>query len=329
MANDTLVLIIDDEPDFAFFLRAVVRPLVGRVLVVHSGPAGLEAIRTQRPDLVLCDVGLPELDGFELRRRTLADPTLAAIPFLFISATHDLEVQLAGLRLGAVDYLTKPVEAATLAARVVHLLEQRAAAGVRPAGADGPAPSAPLAGSLALVPPAHLLQLLEGSHACGRLVIEGQTPGEIHLQSGLIAEARAGAARGEDAVLALLELRAGDFRFTAEPIRQPPPQGMLRVGALIAHGDWAREELAALGDWAPKPDDLVLVNRPPGAASCFPGDAWWERFVAMPSGTAVPLVEIARRTATPVALARVIVGKAIAAGALEVVATLTGEVVTD
>jgi signal transduction histidine kinase/DNA-binding response OmpR family regulator len=116
------VLLADDNAD----MREYIQRLLGarcEVRAVADGAAALEEIRAQRPDLVLADVMMPEVDGFELLRRIRADADLRDIPVILVSARAGEENRVEGLQVGADDYLVKPFSARELIARVSANLE--------------------------------------------------------------------------------------------------------------------------------------------------------------------------------------------------------------
>ncbi|MGJ4947903.1 ATP-binding protein [Bradyrhizobium sp. HKCCYLS20291] len=111
------VVLADDNPD----MRDYVRRLLGQdyeVEAVADGSAALDAVRRRRPDLVLTDVMMPELDGFGLLRTLRSDPQLRDIPVVMLSARAGEEAKVEGLDAGANDYLSKPFSARELLARV-------------------------------------------------------------------------------------------------------------------------------------------------------------------------------------------------------------------
>ena len=116
------ILLADDNAD----MRDYVRRLLGIHYVVETvsdGVQALEAARAHRPDLILTDVMMPNLDGFGLLAAARADPQLKTIPILVLSARAGEESRVDGLRRGADDYLIKPFSARELLARVRSLLE--------------------------------------------------------------------------------------------------------------------------------------------------------------------------------------------------------------
>jgi sigma-B regulation protein RsbU (phosphoserine phosphatase) len=109
-------------------LQVLVRTLDGtghRILAARSGEAALDIARRARPDLVLLDVMMPGMDGFEVCRAMKADPRLEDIAVIFLSALGEVSDKVSGLQLGAVDYITKPIQAEEVLARVANHLTRR------------------------------------------------------------------------------------------------------------------------------------------------------------------------------------------------------------
>jgi signal transduction histidine kinase len=111
------ILLADDNADVRDYLRRLLSRSY-QVQVVADGEAALQAIQTEPPDLVLTDVMMPKLDGFDLLERVRADDRTRSIPFIMLSARAGEEARIDGLRAGADDYLTKPFSARELLARV-------------------------------------------------------------------------------------------------------------------------------------------------------------------------------------------------------------------
>ncbi|AQW32653.1 response regulator transcription factor [Ralstonia syzygii subsp. celebesensis] len=132
------ILCIEDDAETAELISEALLEHGFAVTVAHDGEAGLAALLREAPDLVLCDVGMPGMTGFELLERigTLA-PRFAEIPFVFLTAMAQRDSELKGRRLGADDYVTKPVDFEIL----VSIIETRLARNARP---RSPAPAVPL-----------------------------------------------------------------------------------------------------------------------------------------------------------------------------------------
>lgn len=120
------ILIIEDEPEMRRNIAALLRFRDYEPLAAENGNRGLELARRERPDLILCDVTMPELDGYEVLRRLRADAALALIPFIFLTAKGEKDDLRSGMNLGADDYLTKPVGNVDLV-RAIETRLQRAA----------------------------------------------------------------------------------------------------------------------------------------------------------------------------------------------------------
>ena len=121
-----LILIVDDTPTNVQVLAEILRADY-RIKVAGSGKAAFEVIAGHgTPDLILLDVMMPELDGYEVCRRLKADSRTRDIPVIFVTARDAEDDEAAGLAAGAIDYLTKPVSAPIVKARVRnHLLLKR------------------------------------------------------------------------------------------------------------------------------------------------------------------------------------------------------------
>lgn len=102
------VLVVDDEPGNLSLMRSILKDHVD-LCFARSGADALTAVVTHKPDLILLDVMMPDMDGHEVCRRLKADPATATTPVIFVSAMIDEGDEEAGFRLGAVDYLHKPV----------------------------------------------------------------------------------------------------------------------------------------------------------------------------------------------------------------------------
>jgi two-component system, NtrC family, sensor kinase len=117
-----LILVVDDNPANTKVLFDTLREAGHRVLVAKSGEVALERLQSATPDLILLDVMMPGIDGFETCRRLKADAVTQAIPVIFMTALADTEDKTQGFSLGAVDYITKPFQQEEVLARVhLHL----------------------------------------------------------------------------------------------------------------------------------------------------------------------------------------------------------------
>ncbi len=122
------VLVVDDVAENLSLMVGLLKPLY-RVKVANSGARALELAQADPPpDLVLLDVMMPGMDGYEVCRRLKGDAATADIPVIFLTAKSEVEDETLGLSLGAVDYITKPISPPIVEARVKTQLQLKAAA---------------------------------------------------------------------------------------------------------------------------------------------------------------------------------------------------------
>jgi sigma-B regulation protein RsbU (phosphoserine phosphatase) len=116
------ILVVDDTPTNLDVLQCVLQLEGFRTLAASDGPSARDLSRAQQPDLILLDVLMPGETGFETCARLKSDPATADIPIIFLSALDDVKSKVAGLKIGSVDYIAKPVHGEEVLARVrVHL----------------------------------------------------------------------------------------------------------------------------------------------------------------------------------------------------------------
>src|SRR5262245_58844401 len=131
MARVKTVLVVDDEARIVQLARDYLENAGFAVLTAGDGGSALQAFRTRKPDLVVLDLGLPELDGLDVTRAIRAE---SATPIVMLTARDDELDKLLGLELGADDYMTKPFSPRELVARVRAVLRRTegAATGTEP-----------------------------------------------------------------------------------------------------------------------------------------------------------------------------------------------------
>jgi signal transduction histidine kinase/DNA-binding response OmpR family regulator len=120
------VLIVDDERHNRELLEVMLKPEGYLLLSAPSGEEALALIARQAPDLILLDVMMPGMDGYQVAARIKADPATKSIPVVMLTALDDRNARMLGLNAGAEDFLTKPVDRAELSVRVRNLLRIKA-----------------------------------------------------------------------------------------------------------------------------------------------------------------------------------------------------------
>ncbi|MBT3189762.1 MAG: response regulator [Anaerolineae bacterium] len=125
MANKkSKILIVEDDLDVAEMLNAYFGVQGYEVFTVNWGEDGVRACLAERPDLVILDIRLPDIDGYEVARRLRKDRRTKGVPIIFLTEKRDRADRLQGLELGADDYITKPFDIQELRLRVRNSLER-------------------------------------------------------------------------------------------------------------------------------------------------------------------------------------------------------------
>ena len=126
MSYSNLVLVVDDSPDTLGMLNTALETANMTTLVALEGKQAINISQKMMPDVILLDAIMPRMDGFETCRRLKADANLKHIPVIFMTGLSDTESIVKGFEVGGVDYLTKPINALELIARInVHLMNAR------------------------------------------------------------------------------------------------------------------------------------------------------------------------------------------------------------
>lgn len=120
-----LVLIVDDDPAVRNSLARLLRFRGCDVATEENGQGALESARLLCPDVILLDVGLPDLDGFEVCRRLRANPETRLVPIVLVTGLSDVQNRVTGFEAGADEFVTKPVEGIELVARVRSMLRSK------------------------------------------------------------------------------------------------------------------------------------------------------------------------------------------------------------
>lgn len=118
------ILVVDDDKILRAVLQHTLEQEGYQVTIVNSGNDAIKSFDRDTPDIVISDVSMPEMDGFEFCRLLRSRPSGQLVPFVFLSARDDLEDRIQGHSIGADDYLTKPFEIKELLAKIEALIEK-------------------------------------------------------------------------------------------------------------------------------------------------------------------------------------------------------------
>jgi DNA-binding response OmpR family regulator len=230
MATPT-VLVVDDSRAILATMKEALGAAGFRVLTADDGDRAISLIMGEKPDLIISDIQMPNLDGFFLCQLLKARPETRNIPFMFLTALDGVPKRLKGLEMGADDYIPKPFDRDEVVLRVRNLLSRTGGA------AAPPATKGPVAGSVTDTPLADLLQmmsldektarisLIRGGGSAGAPSDErearrfGET-GEIVVSGDRVLAATAGRQIGLKAVFRLFTWTHA--RFSLEELAAPP-----------------------------------------------------------------------------------------------------------
>jgi DNA-binding response OmpR family regulator len=230
------VLIIEQDEWESALLAKFLREAGHEVEVAIEARAGFDRVRATEPDCILCNVNLPDIDGFWVARRVRAEPSRVRLtPFLFLTDAEDVQGRLQGLNVGADLFLIKPFRAEEVVAQVGALIDMANRLKASPSEVpDGPPSSTrPTAfqGDLAQMSVTTVLTLLELERQTGRLKIksaQGQTA-TLELSDGAFAASMLDE-QPHDAVALLREVlnwKRGSFQFRSTKIERASEQHSL------------------------------------------------------------------------------------------------------
>ena len=117
------VMVVDDDTDIVDLTRTILEGGGYRVVAASSGPEALQKLEQGHPDLILLDINMPGMDGFQVLRVLKVDATTSAIPVALFSIKMEVRDRLHGLQEGAFDYITKPFSCDELLGRVERIFE--------------------------------------------------------------------------------------------------------------------------------------------------------------------------------------------------------------
>ena len=250
------VLLAEDEPLMAQMMADMLAELPIEVVMARNGREALTLIEQGRPDLVLLDCMMPELDGFEVAAALKGNPLTQEIPVIFLTARGRVEDKIRGLELGAEDYLIKPVRREEMLARVRNVLRRFESRRAAP-----PAQSAMMRGRLEVMGLPNIVQVLEAERRTGTMrLTTGERRGEIVIFEGRVAYATEGPRQGEPAIYRMLGWTKGEFELELTSGKGPAEaQITLPNQSLLTEGIRRQDEIPALRQAVGSPDSAIKL----------------------------------------------------------------------
>jgi CheY-like chemotaxis protein len=203
------VLVVDDDPHLLNLLDLRLAEQGFNVMLAPSAQEALKRVSEEQPDIVIADIMMPGMDGYQLCERIRANEKLQNTPFIFLSALADTQDKVRGLRLGADDYLTKPFEFHELLARIEILLDRYS----RYQETFEQAAEIATAGNIEDLGVIDLLQMLSFGQKTGEVHLESDgEEGFLYLMSGRLIAATYRDKKGRAALPTLLSWSRGRFK---------------------------------------------------------------------------------------------------------------------
>jgi CheY-like chemotaxis protein len=234
------LLLVDGDPRSLRVLEVSLRKAGFNVTTAVNGRDALDKTGLAPPDLIISETQLDELDGFGFCRKLKQNPAWGDIPFVFLTASTEIEHKIRGLELGVDDYLTKPIYIKEIVTRVRILLQKRQRAKIEEKRAD----KTRFAGRLSDMAVVDLIQTIEVSRKSGLIQFEGDAGKQaaIFFREGKVIDAEAGPLTAEDAVYRLLTWNDGNFEVVFRTVRRRDVIEMSTQGLLM-------EGMRRLDEW--------------------------------------------------------------------------------
>jgi CheY-like chemotaxis protein len=216
------ILLVEDDLAIRQLLSVILQNENYITVKASNGNEGLHALEANKNhiDLILSDILMPDMDGFEFIKAVKGNPDFKTIPFIFLSAKTDAQSRIMGLRLGADDYIPKPFNRDEVSLKIKLLLEKSTS--LKKSTITG------LAGNLKNMSMKELLQVINITKRTGVIVIVSPAvSGALYFRGGILINAAIGDKWGEESAIKLVCLPEGDFRFEPNPLENIP--------ALVTH----------------------------------------------------------------------------------------------
>ncbi len=305
------ILVIDDAADIRLFVKAVLEGAGHQVLTAEDPMKAISLMSIADVDALVLDLKMPRFSGFELLEILRRDAHTRLLPVLVVSSLDAAEERDRGLRLGALDFLPKPIDPEQLVIRVERMVNHF------DPSAGG------LAGELEHVGLVPVVQSLQQKGKSGVLRLSESRAGWIELREGALIDARIGLLEGTEAILSMLALDDGRFRFEPHAEKDVPAEGgtILPFSQLAIRAALLEKELGHARGHLPAEDAGLFVAGHPSTVADAPRDLplaeVYERIAVLPG---VSLAELLSHDfLSPVTL-RLAVALLLRAGVIETVA---------
>lgn len=255
MDNPT-ILVADGDPKNLQILRENLETAGFEVIVAADGMQAWQKISSSVPDLILSEVNLPKLDGFQLLEKLKADPVTSSIPLMFLTNRRELQDRVRSLRGGVKDYMIKPLHIKEVLARIRMILRR-----MERIKEDETETAKKLVGRLEEFSPVDLIESFGVERKTGVLTLhnENNRNGEIYFRDGAVVNASLGNLKAEKAVYQMLPWKHGHFTMLFKEINVPDEISVSNLGLLL-QGFKRMEERERLFKLLPSPETTFVIT---------------------------------------------------------------------
>ncbi|MCG3121098.1 MAG: Regulator of RpoS [bacterium] len=255
MDNPT-ILVADGDPKNLQILRESLEASGFEVIVASDGLQAWQKISSDVPDLILSEVNLPKLDGFQLLEKLKADPVTSSIPLMFLTNRRELQDRVRSLRGGVKDYMIKPLHVKEVIARVRMILRRMER--IREEEIES---TRKLAGRLEEFSVIDLIENFGMERKTGILTLynANNKSGEIYFRDGAVINSSLGNLKAEKAVYQMLPWKRGHFTMTFKEINVPDEIAVSNLGLLL-QGFKRMEERERLFKMLPSPETTFMTT---------------------------------------------------------------------
>ncbi len=249
------IIVVDNDQNSLKILETSLNKAGFVVTTSTDGMDALEKVKTFFPDLIISDVILPKMDGYEFCKRVKEDHNIASIPFIFLTRQKSVDDKIRGLELGVDDYLTKPIYIKEVITRVKILLEKKEKERL-----ELPSTGVKFTGNLADMGAVDLIQTLELGNKSGEVhFVNGKNRGCIYFRKGKIIDAEQGNLRGGDVIYRLLNWTEGTFKIDFKEVGREDKIGTSNQ-SLIMEGMRRIDELGKIQEELPPLDSILVID---------------------------------------------------------------------
>ncbi len=217
------ILIVEDEPGMIELLTVALEDEGYSISIASNGGQGLKKVEEENPDLIISDVMMPDMNGYDFCEQLRANPKTTAIPFIFLTAKKDVSDRVRGLNLGADDYISKPFHVVEVVARIKTLMQRVKRARPTTVQSSTPGEDSAFSGDLEKISIGEVVQTIALTKKNGCLILtKNSRQGKVYFRDGIITYADVDRKKGEEAVYRLLSWKNGQFKFDVGAVAKTP-----------------------------------------------------------------------------------------------------------